>query len=1585
MSITSVVNDNIGDSSFINAQKPIPPTISNYVVSGTDDAALLPAGGQTVLINGTGFQRGVTASISGTAIGVVTWVSANQLSFTSPASAAGTYTLYVVNSDGGTAIYVPGLIYSTNPTWTTAAGSLGSYYETQAISNTVVATDDTGSAMTYAVTSGSLPSGATLYANGLISGTAPVDSGSTTYSFTIDATDATLQSTSRSFSLTINTDVVTWVNPSNGATITLEGASYSNVLVATDAAGYSIASYTANALPAGLTLTGNTISGTPTVAGNTTTLLTATAATSNRSATNTITWVVNLGDVYWEYVTALLSATVDVLPFVDDASTNNFNITVAGDTRPNNFGPYTPGYYSNYFDGDGDWLLTASSPATLSADFTIEGWVYITSFAASRSLVCIGDDNTSTGAVFFVNTSGRLAIFGNGGNILVGTSQTVLINTWNHIAFVRSSGTIRAYLNGVVDSTTSSNSTAFTGINRIGGELFAGNAGGAQMLGYISNYRLVNGTAVYTANFTPSTIPLTAIANTSLLTCQSNRFIDNSTNNFTITVNGNTTINGFDPFVPSNSYATYGSGYFDGTGDYLTIPTNAAFQLGTDDFTIECWIYKSSAANGPIIDARGSAAAVPYAFYVDGSNFPYFYDGTIYTSTVAILNNQWNHTVVVRTSSVLKIFVNGVQGYSASHSVALNPSATVYIGGQNFATSAYTTGYISNLRIVKGTAVYTSAFTPPTAPLTAIANTSLLTLQTNQPNNNNMFVDNSTNNFLITRNGNTTQGTFSPYPGTWSAYFDGTGDTLTLPASQTPLQPGSGDFTIEFWYYTSLVPNTYYTLFSYGTTGDVLRLFLFTTNAFRVFTGATLIITSADNVHQVNTWQHVALVRSGTTLTLYVNGVSAGTSTSNSTNYVGNLTICYESINQVYYGYLSNFRIVKGTAVYTSAFTPSTTPLLPITNTTLLICNNNRFIDSSNYNYTITVAGDSNIQKFSPFGIQTQPTPTSYSVYFDGTGDYLTLPANAAFQFGTGDFTIEFWSNLSATGVDDGMFYEARSSGATSTGFALNSRGVAGGYRINFYTAGAANLTTNSVTYNTWNHIALTRSSGTVRIFLNGVIDLTATINNNFTENPGVTIGQSLLYANSNITGYLSNFRVVKGTAVYTANFTPPTAPLTAISNTSLLTCQSTTIIDNSTNAFVITVNGNSQPLQQNPFGYTNPAVAAYTTATLGGSMYFDGTGDYLTTPSNAAFTFGTGDLTLECWIYQTATSAATYRVIFADNVYGNTGGYTLYSYNNALTLWKGGSGGIQVIAPAGTITLNAWTHVAWTRAGSSNRLFINGTQVGATTTDATNYTSTISYIGASQTGTLPFAGYMSDARIIKGQARYTSPFVPPAAPVTAIQNSVLLLNGTSAGIYDSSMINDYETVGDVRLNTSVVKYGNSSIFFDGTGDYLTSRYVPSQEPGSSNLTWEMWIKTTSSLQYATLYSRQPGAFTSGMYGLLINSASATAGDVALWVADYNAGAPLLLTTGANVRDDNWHHIAVVRNGSAWVLYVDGTSRATGTWSGAIAALSTPPRIGADQNYGRAYTGYMDDVRITNGIARYTANFTSPSEPFQRN
>jgi hypothetical protein len=121
------------------------------------------------------------------------------------------------------------------------------------------------------------------------------------------------------------------------------------------------------------------------------------------------------------------------------------------------------------------------------------------------------------------------------------------------------------------------------------------------------------------------------------------------------------------------------------------------------------------------------------------------------------------------------------------------------------------------------------------------------------------------------------------------------------------------------------------------------------------------------------------------------------------------------------------------------------------------------------------------------------------------------------------------------------------------------------------------------------------------------------------------------------------------------------------------------------------------------------------------------------------------------------------------------------------------------------------------------------------------------------------------------------------------------------------------------------------------------------------------------------------------MWTLMINNASSTAGDIALYLGDLSGAVPLLLTTGVSIRDDVWHHIAIVRNGSAWACYVDGTSRATGTFSGGISNISSGPIIGADQNYGRYFAGYIDEVRITKGIARYTSNFTPQTSAFPNN
>jgi hypothetical protein len=122
---------------------------------------------------------------------------------------------------------------------------------------------------------------------------------------------------------------------------------------------------------------------------------------------------------------------------------------------------------------------------------------------------------------------------------------------------------------------------------------------------------------------------------------------------------------------------------------------------------------------------------------------------------------------------------------------------------------------------------------------------------------------------------------------------------------------------------------------------------------------------------------------------------------------------------------------------------------------------------------------------------------------------------------------------------------------------------------------------------NRWLHFAISRNNGTTSIFKNGIqigssyID-TNNINNTSTA---LSIGQeSTPTANSYFPGYISNFRIVKGTAVYTSSFTPSTTPLTAVANTSLLTCNAATIVDSSTNNFTITNNNGATVSSTSPF-----------------------------------------------------------------------------------------------------------------------------------------------------------------------------------------------------------------------------------------------------------------------------------------------------------------------------------------------------------------------------------------------------------------
>jgi hypothetical protein len=187
------------------------PTLTSVVLPGTQTAVF---DGDTITINGTGFKSGATVKFVGptnitTNASVVSFVSSNQLTAVIPtgldASAEGTYQLVVNNPSGLGATLTSAFAVDAIPVFTTASGSIGSVAMGTNFSATIAASEHSSSSgFTFAVTSGTLPSGITINSStGVISGTAPTVSSDTTYTFTVTATDVQNQSANRSFNITV--------------------------------------------------------------------------------------------------------------------------------------------------------------------------------------------------------------------------------------------------------------------------------------------------------------------------------------------------------------------------------------------------------------------------------------------------------------------------------------------------------------------------------------------------------------------------------------------------------------------------------------------------------------------------------------------------------------------------------------------------------------------------------------------------------------------------------------------------------------------------------------------------------------------------------------------------------------------------------------------------------------------------------------------------------------------------------------------------------------------------------------------------------------------------------------------------------------------------------------------------------------------------------------------------------------------------------------------------------------------------------------------------------------------------------------
>ena len=202
-------------------------------------------------------------------------------------------------------------------------------------------------------------------------------------------------------------------------------------------------------------------------------------------------------------------------------------------------------------------------------------------------------------------------------------------------------------------------------------------------------------------------------------------------------------------------------------------------------------------------------------------------------------------------------------------------------------------------------------------------------------------------------------------------------------------------------------------------------------------------------------------------------------------------------------------------------------------------------------------------------------TLTNGSLSFSGS-NYLSTSGSTGTAMSTGNFTWECWVYPTAS-VGYQTFIDSRLSpltGGDTTGFFFGTD--TGTLYPSFYTASSQLVSSIAMTLNAWNHVALTRNSGTVTLWVNGASGGTKVDSTNLT-NQSVNFGGSATSSGLNLTGRLSNIRIVKGTAVYTGAFTPSTSPLTAITNTQLLlnTLQGTSyLLDASTNNFTLTNNG---------------------------------------------------------------------------------------------------------------------------------------------------------------------------------------------------------------------------------------------------------------------------------------------------------------------------------------------------------------------------------------------------------------------------
>lgn len=790
--------------------------------------------------------------------------------------------------------------------------------------------------------------------------------------------------------------------------------------------------------------------------------------------------------------------------------------------------------------------------------------------------------------------------------------------------------------------------------------------------------------------------------------------------------------------------------------------------------------------------------------------------------------------------------------------------------------------------------------------------------------------------------------------------LDGTGDYISVEPSQD-FAIGQEDFTVDFWFKPDQTKN--HAFFSgNGSNSDWMR-FYYNSSRFEFgITGGSLHTYTSSNLSN-DEWHHLAVVRIDGVLKLFIDGTQLGSDVVDNTAISNSGNIRFgEWSGLAASGQMNNIRISRGVARWTNSFTPSmaspemdnytklfihfdaveeTNPLFlddvqEISSILLARPLHNALSDSQSIqSELLTGVFGHSFKTFGDAGYDSSNAALGDgSAHFDGSGDYIEVDHDSDFNFGTENWTIDFQTKFDQQAAE---YYLYRKGNHLDGGISIIRH--AGINRWDILVAGNTVLSVNStIATGQWIHVALVRDGSTLKLFQNGQLIGSTAINNggNVTNANPLYLG-SYQGSSNFFPGNIDELRISKGVARWTANFVPPTEEYERDANTVLL-------LHFSENEFQKKAEMFSLDNAVNNTVFTASLLEDYRrgmVAQLSGTYYPEW-----------------DNIRLDSTQWNQGYVSRNVRLDVAPDATDKLPSLTtdLVDIN--------GDGLLDRVMVDPTSGVDYWWVQLNNGNGFDNAIQWTGVERRSNNYGLSNYDQRLTTMRFFEGRHPTVLGELIDIngdglpdRVFQGNQGY---------PETYVQ----LNNGHGFDPVNADYSKKVYVLGDVKVDTEQNKIGEGSALFDGNGDYLEMPFSDDFEFGTGDFTIDLWANFTNVSGTQTLISRD----NTGDFRIQKESN----GNLRVHLE----GQSKIQATW-NPAVNQWYHIALVRENGQLKLFVDGEQLGSTVVSAENITSARELRIGqnSSSNY---FKGYLDEIRVSKGVARWVSDFTPPSEAYAR-